>query len=123
MSAKVLLVDDSGIMRKIILRVLNAIGINDVVEASDGAEALKLFGTDSFDIVLSDWNMPNMTGIEFLKAVRATGSKVPFVMITTEAEQSRVLEAIQAGASNYMVKPFEQDTLMAKLRKYLPVEA
>jgi two-component system, chemotaxis family, chemotaxis protein CheY len=123
MSAKVLLVDDSGIMRKIILRVLNAIGINDVVEASDGAEALKLFGTDSFDIVLSDWNMPNMTGIEFLKAVRATGSKVPFVMITTEAEQSRVLEAIQAGASNYLVKPFEQDTLMAKLRKYLPVEA
>ncbi|TWU51942.1 response regulator [Rubripirellula reticaptiva] len=123
MSQKVLLVDDSGVMRKIILRALNAIGISDVVEAADGAQALALFGEESFQLVLTDWNMPNMNGLELLKAIRSSGSTTPVIMITTESEQGRVLEAIQAGASNYLVKPFEQETLMDKLQKYVAVSA
>ena len=123
MSAKVLLVDDSGVMRKIILRALNAIGITDVSEAADGVEGLEAFGSESFDLVLSDWNMPNMNGLDLLKAIRATGSKTPVIMITTESEQTRVLEAIQAGATNYLVKPFDQEVLMDKLQQYVTVGA
>jgi two-component system chemotaxis response regulator CheY len=123
MGPKVLLVDDSGVMRKIILRALNAIGVDDVVEAADGAEALQCFQENTFELVLSDWNMPNMNGLEFLTAIRATGTKVPFIMITTESEQGRVLQAIQAGASNYLVKPFEQEALIDKLQKYVAVQA
>ncbi|MCG8651462.1 MAG: response regulator, partial [Pirellulales bacterium] len=78
---------------------------------------------NSFDLVLSDWNMPQMNGLELLKAIRATGSKVPLIMITTESEQARVLEAIQAGANNYLVKPFEQDVLMDKLQQFVTVQA
>lgn len=123
MSAKVLLVDDSGVMRKIILRALNAMGVTDVTEAADGVEAMALFQEESFSLVLSDWNMPNMNGLELLQAIRATGSTIPLIMITTESEQGRVLQAIQAGASNYLVKPFDQDMLMDKLQKYVAVPA
>ncbi|MEZ6086779.1 MAG: response regulator [Pirellulaceae bacterium] len=123
MGAKVLLVDDSGVMRKIILRALNAVGVTDVVEAADGVEALEHFKAEEIDLVLSDWNMPNMNGLDLLKAIRATGSKVPLIMITTESEQARVLQAIQAGANNYLVKPFQQEALMEKLQKYIAVEA
>ena len=123
MRQKVLLVDDSGVMRKIILRALNALEITDVIEAADGAEALKLFGADAFDLVLSDWNMPNMNGLELLKAIRSSGSTTPFIMITTESEQGRVLQAVQAGASNYLVKPFDQELLLDKLQKYVTVQA
>ena len=123
MSAKVLLVDDSGVMRKIILRALNALEITDVVEAADGAEGIDAFKEHDFDLVLTDWNMPQMNGLELLKAIRATGSSVPVIMITTESEQGRVLEAIQSGATNYLVKPFEQDVLMDKLQKYITVKA
>jgi two-component system chemotaxis response regulator CheY len=123
MGLKILLADDSGVMRKIILRALNALEITDVTEAVDGAEALEFFKAETFDLVLSDWNMPNMSGLELVKAIRETGSKVPVFMITTESEQSRVLEAIQAGASNYLVKPFEQDVLLDKLQQYVTVKA
>lgn len=123
MGPKTLLADDSGVMRKIILRALNALEINDVTEAVDGAEALEFFKAETFDLVLSDWNMPNMTGLELCQAIRDTGSNVPIFMITTESEQSRVLEAIKAGASDYLVKPFEQDVLLDKLQKYVTVKS
>jgi len=123
MSLKVLLADDSGVMRKIILRALNALEITDVTEAVDGAEALEFFNAGTFDLVLTDWNMPNMNGLEFVKAVRKTGSTVPIFMITTESDQSQVLKAISAGASNYLVKPFDQETLLDKLQKYVTVQA
>ncbi len=123
MGLKVLLADDSGVMRKIILRALNALEITDVTEAADGAEALEFFNSESYDLVLSDWNMPNLNGLDLVKAIRATGSTVPIFMITTESEQSRVLQAIQAGASNYLVKPFEQEVLLDKLQKYVSVQA
>lgn len=123
MGPRVLVVDDSGVMRKIIIRALNAIEITDVTEAANGAEGLKMFQAESFDLVLSDWNMPQMNGLEMLRAIRATGSTTPLIMVTTEAEQGRVLEAIQSGANNYLVKPFEQETLIEKLEKYVTISS
>lgn len=119
MSIKVLVADDSGTMRKIIIRSLNAVGVSDIQEAADGSEAVDRFQQDTFDLVLTDWNMPGKTGLEVLKFIRGTGSKVPVVLITTEGEKTRVLEAVQAGVSDYLVKPFEADTLRAKLEKHL----
>jgi two-component system chemotaxis response regulator CheY len=119
MCAKVLVVDDSGTMRKIILRSLNALGVTDVMEAGDGNDGLELFKQHQFDIVLTDWNMPRMTGLELLKAIRATESTVPVILITTEAEKGRVLEAVQAGVSDYLVKPFETEGLRKKLQKFV----
>jgi two-component system chemotaxis response regulator CheY len=119
MCAKVLVVDDSGTMRKIILRSLNALGVTDVVEAGDGSDGLDAFKQQQFDIVLTDWNMPRMTGLELLKAIRGSGSTVPVILITTEAEKGRVLEAVQAGVSDYLVKPFETEGLRQKLQKFV----
>jgi two-component system chemotaxis response regulator CheY len=80
-----------------------------------------LFKQQSFDAVLTDWNMPKMTGLELLKAIRGAGSTVPVILITTEAEKGRVLEAVQAGVSDYLVKPFETEGLRAKLQKHVAV--
>jgi two-component system chemotaxis response regulator CheY len=117
MSKKVLVVDDSGTMRKIVIRALNAVGFPDTVEAADGVEALDVFQKTPVALVLTDWNMPNKSGIELTRDIRATGSKVPIYMITTEAEKNRVVEAIQAGVNDYLVKPFTQDALQEKLQK------
>jgi two-component system chemotaxis response regulator CheY len=121
MSFKVLVADDSGVMRKILIRALNACSVTDIVEASDGAEALSRFEEHTFDLVLTDWNMPNKTGLEVLQSIRGAGSKVPVIMITTEAEASRVKEAIGAGVTDYLAKPFENDMLRAKLDKLVCV--
>jgi len=116
--AKVLVADDSITMRKIIIRSLNAVGVTEIVEAGDGNEALAKFGTEPFDLVLTDWNMPNKSGLELVKDLRGQGAKQPILMVTTEAEKSRVLEAIQAGVSDYLVKPFTADVLREKLQKF-----
>jgi two-component system, chemotaxis family, chemotaxis protein CheY len=123
MCAKVLVVDDSGTMRKIIARSLHAVGVSDIVEGADGQQGLELFSQHSFDVVLSEWNMPHMTGLELLKAIRGQNSKVPFIMITAEAEKARVLEAVQAGASGYVVKPFDAEQLRKTLEKFIAVTA
>ena len=115
---KVLLADDSGVMRSIILRSLNACGVKDVVQAADGVEAMQHFGEHEFELVLTDWNMPNKNGLEVIQEIRATGSKVPIVMITTESEKRQVLAAIQAGVSDYLTKPFQTDQLLAKIEKF-----
>lgn len=117
---KVLVVDDSGVMRKIITRSLNSIGVTDVSEAADGAEAWLVFCSESFDVVVTDWNMPVQNGLELLKQIRNSGSDVPVIMVTTEAEKEKVVEAIQAGVTDYLCKPFEQDELRSKLDKYVP---
>lgn len=114
----VLLVDDSGTMRSIIKRSLIAAGVESVTEASDGAAALEQFAPDRFDLVLTDWNMPIKNGLELTRDIRATGSAIPIVMITTEAEKNRVLEAIQAGVSDYLVKPFTPEALREKLDRF-----
>jgi len=115
MSIKVLVADDSGTMRKIITRSLNAVGIDNVVEACDGLQAFEVYQQANVDLVLTDWNMPGQSGLDLVKAIRATDQETPIVLITTEAEKSRVIEAVQAGVSDYIVKPFEAEQLLAKL--------
>lgn len=118
MSTRVLVADDSSTMRKIILRSLQAVGVNDAVEAADGNEAVSLFQPGAFNMVLTDWNMPGKTGLEVIQEIRAKDANVPIIMITTEAEKGRVMQAIQAGVSDYLVKPFTADTLRKKLEKH-----
>ncbi len=118
MSTRVLVADDSSTMRKIILRSLQAVGVTDATEAADGAEAVALFKPGEYQMVLTDWNMPGKTGIEVIQEIRAKDPNVPIIMITTEAEKGRVMQAIQAGVSDYLVKPFTADTLREKLEKH-----
>ena len=118
MSARVLVADDSSTMRKIIIRSLEAVGVKQTTEAADGSEAVSLFKPGSFDLVLTDWNMPGKTGLEVVQEIRAQDPKVPIIMVTTEAEKGRVMQAIQAGVSDYLVKPFTADTLREKLQKH-----
>jgi len=114
---KILLVDDSNTMRRIQRNTLAGLGFNDVDEAEDGADAVAKVQAGNYDLVLMDWNMPNMTGIEALKAIRANAqtAAVPVIMVTSESEKTRILEAIQSGATNYIVKPFTPDVLREKL--------
>ncbi len=116
---KVLLVDDSGTMRAIQRRCLNKLGIENVEEAEDGCRAIELFDAGEFDVVLSDWNMPKMDGLALLKEIRQRDARIPVIMITTEAERVRVVTAIQAGVSDYLVKPFTPDGLKDKLKKWV----
>jgi len=116
---KILLVDDSNTMRRIQLNTLKQIGYEDVVQAEDGQDALaKLKENSDVKLVLMDWNMPNMNGLECLKAIKAdAGLKaIPVMMVTSEAEKSRIIEAVQAGAANYLVKPFAADALQEKIQ-------
>jgi two-component system chemotaxis response regulator CheY len=117
-SMRVLVADDSSTMRKIIIRSLQAVGVTTAVEAADGNEAAALFKPGEFDLVLTDWNMPGKTGLELVQEIRSRDPNVPIIMITTEAEKGRVLQAIQAGVSDYIVKPFTADTLREKLEKH-----
>lgn len=116
---RVLLADDSGTMRTIIRRSLESIGIGGAVEAADGNQAVEMFkNAGGFDLVLTDWNMPGKTGVEVAREIRALNKTVPIVMVTTEAEKARVLEAIQAGVSDYLVKPFTTEKLKEKLERF-----
>ncbi len=119
---KILLVDDSGTMRTIQKRCLLKLGVpeDSITEAENGQVAFDHFSSNSFDIVMTDWNMPVMDGLSLLKKVREVNKQVPVIMITTEAERSRVVTAIEAGVSDYLVKPFTADTLNAKLEKWVP---
>lgn len=118
---KVLLVDDSGTMRTIQKRCLNKLGITDIVEAEDGRQALQYFECAEFSVVLSDWNMPNMDGLALLKEIRTRNQQIPVIMITTEAERARVIAAIQAGVTDYLVKPFTPEGLREKLEKWVSI--
>ena len=116
---KILVVDDFSTMRRIVRNLLKELGFANVHEAEDGVEALaKLRGGD-FEFVVSDWNMPNMSGIELLRAVRADPAlkHLPLLMVTAEAKRENIIEAAQAGASGYVVKPFTAATLDEKLQK------
>ncbi|MHB8974724.1 MAG: response regulator [Pirellulaceae bacterium] len=117
---KTLVADDSGTMRKIILRSLNALGITAVVEAADGNQAVAMFQPGQFDLVLTDWNMPGKSGLDVTKEIRAQDQSVPIVMITTESDKVHVVQAIQAGITDYLVKPFTPDALQDKVGKYAP---
>ena len=108
-------------MRKVIMRSLHAVGVEHCCEARDGQEALDFFLSDDFDLVITDWNMPEKSGLELVNELRATGTKVPILMITTESQKKQIVTAIQAGVTDYLTKPFENDVLIAKLEKYVEV--
>jgi two-component system chemotaxis response regulator CheY len=114
---KILLVDDSRTIRNIQKNVLKQLGHTDVLEAEDGVQALARFQESTPDLVLIDWNMPNMDGITLVRKIRETNKAVPLIMCTTEAEKSRVLEAIKAGVNNYIVKPFTVESLGEKIEQ------
>jgi two-component system, chemotaxis family, chemotaxis protein CheY len=120
---RVLLAEDSGVMRKIIKGLLEDVGILAVTEAADGAEAIASFNAGEFDLVLTDWNMPNKSGLDVVREIRATGSVVPIIMITTEAEKERIADAIHAGASNYLVKPFDHKKLCDMLNNHMAAQS
>ena len=113
---KVLIVDDSMVIRRVITNALKEMDVTDTEDAKDGKEAVDAVKANEYDLVLMDWNMPNMLGIEAVKEIRALGKKVPIIMVTTEAEKSRVVEAIKTGANNYVIKPFEPATINEKIK-------
>ncbi|MBI5919362.1 MAG: chemotaxis response regulator CheY [Nitrosomonadales bacterium] len=116
---KILVVDDFSTMRRIVRNLLKELGFANVHEAEDGVDALKKLQGGGFEFIVSDWNMPNMTGIELLRRVRAdpTLKHLPVLMVTAEAKRENIIEAAQAGASGYIVKPFTAATLDEKLKK------
>jgi two-component system chemotaxis response regulator CheY len=118
---KFLVVDDFSTMRRIIRNLLKELGYNNVDEAEDGSIGLAKLKRESFDFVVSDWNMPVMDGLQLLQAVRAdaTLSHLPVLMVTAEAKKENILAAAQAGASGYIVKPFTAATLDEKITKIL----
>ncbi|HLT99240.1 MAG TPA: chemotaxis response regulator CheY [Burkholderiaceae bacterium] len=116
---KILIVDDFPTMRRIIKNLLKDLGFENVDEAEDGAMGLEKLRNGNFEFVVSDWNMPNMDGLEMLKAIRADPnlSKLPVLMVTAEAKKENIIAAAQAGANGYVVKPFTAATLEEKLNK------
>ena len=120
-SAGVLIVDDYKTMLRIVRNLLKQINFHNVDEASDGSEALEKLRAGDFGLVISDWNMAPMTGLELLQEVRADPRlrATPFIMITAESKTENVIAAKQAGVSNYIVKPFNAETLQAKIEKVL----
>lgn len=116
---KVLIVDDSAVMRKVLIGALSRANLTDIDQAADGAEAVRAVDTAEYGLVLMDWNMPNMLGIDAVRAIRAKGKTMPIIMVTTEAEKGRVIEALKAGAQNYVIKPFEPSTIVSKIQDTL----
>lgn len=118
----VLVVDDADTMRRIVCNLLRGLGMKNLREAENGTVALQELKVKKADLVVSDWNMPVMSGIELLRAIRADDElkNIPVLMVTAEAKKENIIEAVQAGASNYIVKPFNAKTLEEKLAKIFP---
>lgn len=117
---KVLVVDDFPTMRRIVKNLLKQIGFENIDEAEDGSQALNKLRSGNYGLVVSDWNMPNMEGIDLLRNIRQEAEplkNIPFLMVTAEAEKEKVIEAIKAGVDNYIVKPFTAEVLKEKLEK------
>ncbi|HSW28470.1 MAG TPA: response regulator [Longimicrobiales bacterium] len=113
---KILVVDDSATMRRIVVNSLNRIGFLECLEAGDGTSALESFDA-SVDFVITDWNMPNMSGLDFVRALRSRedGKRVPIIMVTTRSVREDIVQAAQAGVNNYIVKPFTPQVLKEKI--------
>ncbi|MBK1647450.1 chemotaxis response regulator CheY [Rhabdochromatium marinum] len=116
---KILIVDDFSTMRRIIKNLLRDLGFNNTSEADDGSTALPMLKNGAYEFLVTDWNMPNMQGIELLKAVRADErlKDLPVLMVTAEAKREQIMEAAQAGVNGYIVKPFTAETLKEKIDK------
>jgi len=120
-SIRVLVVDDFATMRRILKNILKQLDFKNLVEADDGTTAWEVLEGQEIDLIISDWNMPKMSGIDLLKKVRASDKykTTPFLMVTAEAQKQNVIEAVQAGVSNYVVKPFTAEAIFEKLDKIL----
>ncbi|GAB6038852.1 chemotaxis response regulator CheY [Fundidesulfovibrio butyratiphilus] len=116
---RVLVVDDFSTMRRIIKNILRQLGFTNIIEADDGSTAWETLNKEHIDFIISDWNMPQMPGIELLRKVRGSEAfaSLPFLMVTAEAQQENIIEAVQAKVSNYIVKPFTAETLGQKIDK------
>ena len=116
---KILIVDDFSTMRRIIKNLMRDLGFNNTSEADDGKTAVPILQAGDFDFLITDWNMPGMTGIDLLKVVRADPklAKLPVLMVTAEAKREQIVEAAQAGVNGYIVKPFNATTLKEKIEK------
>ena len=121
MRMRFLVVDDSSTMRRIIINTLNKLGHKDITEASNGREGVERLAAADVDVIITDWNMPEMSGIEFVRAIRAHDKykSIPVLMVTTNAAQNDIVEAVKAGISNYVVKPFTPDVLKEKIEAVL----
>ena len=119
LNMKILVVDDMSTMRRIVKNILKQLGFSNLDEAENGQEALQKLRADTFGFVVSDWNMPVMPGIELLRAIRADENlkHIPVLMVTAEAQKENLIEAIQAGVNNYVVKPFTAETMQEKINK------
>ena len=119
LTMKILIVDDFATMRRILRNILKQIGFTDIVEADDGNTALKELQKEKIDLILCDWNMPEMPGIDLLKTLKADEQlkDIPFVMVTAEAQKDNIIEAVKAGVSSYIIKPFTAETVSEKLNK------
>ena len=121
LKTRILVVDDMLTMRKLVSKVCKEIGFTDLTEAADGALAWQTMVTanPAFGLVISDWNMPNCSGLDLLKRVRGDTKygKIPFILVTAEAEQHQIVEAVKAGVSNYVIKPFTSESLKQKLEQ------
>lgn len=118
---KILAVDDSPTMRRIIVNTLRRAGYTDVIEASDGRDALEKLKTDQITLIITDWNMPQMDGLSLVKALRSSDDfkQLPVLMITTRSVREDIVKALKAGVNNYIVKPFSPETLKAKIQEVL----
>ncbi|MCK5194967.1 MAG: response regulator [Desulfobulbaceae bacterium] len=118
---KVLVVDDFATMRRIVKNILTQLGFKNIVEADDGTTAVDVLKSQKVDLIISDWNMPKMTGLDLLKHVRADADigATPFIMVTAEAQQDNIILAVKAKVSQYIVKPFTAETLGEKINKVL----
>ena len=116
-----LVVDDSSTMRRIIINTLQKLGHQDVLEATNGREGLERLNTHPVDIVITDWNMPEMTGIDFIRTMRTTAqfANLPVLMVTTNAAKDDIVDALRAGVSSYVVKPFTPETMREKIEAVL----
>jgi two-component system chemotaxis response regulator CheY len=119
LNMKILVVDDMSTMRRIVKNILKQLGFSNMEEAENGQEALQKLRGDTYGFVVSDWNMPVMPGIEMLRAIRADDKlkHIPVLMVTAEAQKENLIEAIQAGVNNYVVKPFTAETMQEKINK------
>ncbi len=116
---KILIVDDSSTMRRIIINTLSRIGYSDVLEAENGKAGLDQLGKGGVEMIITDWNMPEMDGLEFVGNVRSQNASIPILMVTTNAAKEDIVAALQAGVNNYVVKPFTPETLKEKIESLL----
>lgn len=120
-SLRTMVVDDFSTMRRIITSILREIGFKNIIEADNGMTAWELLQKNKIDFIVSDWNMPKMSGLELLKKVRSDSNfaDIPFIMVTAETQKENIIEAVEARVSNYIIKPFTPATLQAKISKII----